>query len=82
MISLFFTQLWAKIWGYVLGVGAILTLVLAIYVKGQEDQKSSSLAKQNSQRVKDLQKAKVIQDEVSSSSEPDVDKQLGKFMRD
>lgn len=82
MIGLFFTQLWAKIWGYVIGAGAVIAFVLAVYVKGQEDQKSSALAKQNQQRVKDLQKAKVIHDEVSSMPEPDVDKSLGKFMRD
>lgn len=79
---IFFSALWAKAWGYIVGAGAVLAVVLGIYAKGREDNKSATIAAQNKQRIQDLQQSKAIHEKVTNLPADDVDKSLNTFMRD
>lgn len=76
------TWLWFKLKGYILGAGAVMALVLGIYLKGRTDQKSVTEAKQNKKRLDDVERAKEIDNDIRKSSESDLDAELSKWMRD
>lgn len=75
-----------KLWSYkeVVGIALVLLgLALgAVYLKGRSDASSSIQTKQAEQTIKDIRKARKIENEVNKLSHTDVDKHLDKWMRD
>lgn len=77
--------LW-KLWSYKEIVGVLLLVLglalAAVYLKGRSDASTSIQTKQAEQTIKDIRKARKIENEVKNLSPSDVDKHLDKWMRD
>lgn len=75
-----------KLWSYkeVLGI-AILLLGLAlgaVYLKGRSDASSSIQTKQAEQTIKDVKKARKIENDVQKLSPTDLDRDFQRWLRD
>jgi hypothetical protein len=82
MIALLLGGIWSRVWGYVIAAGAVVSLLLGIYVKGRRDGEQKIEDAAEAQRLKDVAKAQVISNEVDKMSPTDLDAGLSKFMRD
>jgi hypothetical protein len=78
----FLVALWGKIQLYVLVGLAGVALVVGAYFYGKHEQRLETKAEQAEQRVKDINRAREIENEVPKLSDPDLDRRLDKFMRD
>lgn len=79
---IFLSALWSKFYGYILALGAALTVVASIYLKGKSDQRASASAAETKKRLETIDKAKKINEKVDNMSDADLDKRLNKWMRD
>lgn len=75
-----------RLWSFkeLIAVGLIaLGLALgAVYLKGRSDESTSYKAKEAQQTVKDIKKARNIENETQKLSPSDIDRGLDKWMRD
>lgn len=77
MIALL-SGIWSKIAGYAIAVGGILAVLAAAYAKGRSDQKTT----QATDRLKTVQEAKEIENEVDDLGSNDIDTEYRKWLRD
>jgi hypothetical protein len=68
----------ARIKGWAVAIAAALAILTGAYFKGRSD-KAADSAKE---RLRDIQKARKIENETSRLSDSDVDDRLSKWMRD
>lgn len=77
MLSAAWAVLTSRIGRYVAAIGAALAILFAAYSKGKQD----ASAKRAEQRLKSIQKAREVEDEVDRLGGDAVDRELGRWMR-
>jgi len=78
----FLLGLWNKFTGYILAVGAAVTVILGLYFKVKTDGKNEAKLDSFKDQAKDNKKALEVSHSVDISTNDDVDKQLQLFTRD
>lgn len=81
-MSVFLLGLWTKFKGWIVAGASALALLVGIYLKGRSDQSQINKTKNLEDKVKTIDKARKVEDEVRKMSPSDVDSGLDRFMRD
>lgn len=68
----------AKLTGWAVAIAAALAILTGAYLKGRSDKASDQAQRQ----VRDTQKARKIENEISHLDDSDVDARLSKWLRD
>lgn len=77
MIAAFFASIWSRVTGYAVAIGAALAILFAAYSKG----KSDVAAKTTERRLKEINKAREIENEVDRLGDDALDRELDRWMR-
>lgn len=78
----FLLMMWNKLQGWLIAAGAVVTLLVGVYLKGRSDAKDKNKTKTLEDRIKSVEKAREVESEVRKMSPADIDNRLDKFMRD
>lgn len=78
----FLSSLWSRFQGWLIAAGAAVALLVGAYLKGRSDSKAINKTKTLEDRVKSVEKAKEVENEVRKMSPSDIDRRLDKYMRD
>ncbi|MDI7862521.1 hypothetical protein MRS76_11170 [Rhizobiaceae bacterium n13] len=77
-----FARILSKLKGYLIAVGAALVALVVVYATAKKEGRNSALANQARQRADAMRAKKESDDEVDTLSPDDVDRELGRWMRD
>lgn len=78
----FLVTLWGKFQLYIFVGLAGVALVAGAYFYGKHEQRVETKAEQAEQRVKDIGKARKIENEIRELPDADLDRKLSRWMRD
>jgi hypothetical protein len=78
----FLLGIWNKLQGWLIAAGAVVALLVGAYIKGRGDAADKAKTKTLEDRVKSVEKAKEVENEIRKMSPSDIDRRLDKYMRD
>ncbi len=79
---LLFTGLWSRITGWLAPVGVALAIIAGAFFYGRSSGKADAKAEQAKANAKAIKQARGIEDEISKVGRDDLDRALGKWLRD
>lgn len=82
MFSALLTGLWSRITGWLAPVGVALAIIAGAFFYGRSSGKADAKAEQAKANAKAIKKARGVEDEISKMGGSDVDRALGKWLRD
>lgn len=79
---IFLKLIWSKVGGYLAAAGGAIAFVFAIFFYGRSSGKSDAEAAAAKRNAESVRKARGVENEIQGISDDDVDRRLGKWMRD
>lgn len=76
------STIWSRFQGWLIAAAAGVALLVGAYLKGRGDAKAINKTKTLEDRIKSVEKAKEVENEVRKMSPADIDRRLDKYMRD
>ena len=81
-MMLLFTALWSRISSWLAPVGVALAIVAGAFFYGRSSGKADAKAEQAKANAKAAKQARGVEDDISEMGRNDVDRALGKWLRD
>lgn len=82
MLALFFAGLWSRISSWLAPVGVALAIVAGAFFYGRSNGKADAKAEQAKANAKAIKQARGVEDDVRKMGSGDIDRALGKWLRD
>ncbi len=82
MISLFFAALWSRISSWLAPAGVALAIVAGAFFYGRSSGKADAKAEQAKASAKAIKQARGVEDDINEMGGGDIDRALGKWLRD
>lgn len=82
MIAALFAGIWSRTTGWLAPVGMALAIVAGAFFYGRSSGKADAKAEQAKANAKAIKQARGVEDEVQNMGGGDVDRALGKWLRD
>lgn len=79
---LLFAGIWSRFTGWLAPVGMALAIVAGAFFYGRSCGKADAKAEQAKANAKAIKKARAVEDDVQNMGGGDVDRSLGKWLRD
>ena len=76
-----FTALWGRVAGYVVALGALLTILFGAWAKGRKEGKEAMRAEQERARQAAVANKRKLDDEIDALGPADLDARLARWMR-
>lgn len=74
-------DLWSRIGGYVIGAGALIGTIGAVWFKGRQDGKEIIRREQEQRRMEAITKRKELDDDVARATGADLDARAQRWVR-
>lgn len=82
MIAALFAGLWSRISSWLAPAGVALAIVAGAFFYGRSSGKADAKAEQAKASAKAIKQARAVEDDVQNMGGSDVDRALGKWLRD
>lgn len=82
MIAALFAGIWSRIASWLAPIGVALAIVAGAFFYGRSSGKADANAEQAKANAKAIKQARGVEDEVQNMGGGDVDRALGKWLRD
>lgn len=76
------SALWSRFAGYIAALGALLALIVGAFLKGRSDGKAIMAEERERHRREAIAAKRKIDSEIDDLSEGELDKRLGRWVRD